>query len=71
MNRCAMHLLLVWWGPLDDTLHDYDRFSCDALCPANHGLRDLVWILSKHTLNGGELVTEDEEDDLCACNMSL
>ena len=71
MDTGAFGPFLLIGGMLKGTVCKDDRLAIESLCPANHGLRDLIWVLSKHTLNGGKLVAEDEENDLCAWKISV
>ena len=59
-----VHLFLPILRFLHPALDVHDRLAVQALCPANHVLRDLALFLCEHSLQGRDLRAEDEEDDL-------
>lgn len=61
----SMAILRFLYPPLDVN----NGLSVQALCPANHVLRDFALFLSEDTLQRRELRAEDEEDNLGPCSV--
>ena len=72
VNRSAVHHFLIWGWALDDTIDQDNRLASDSFRPAHHHLGNSALFLGEYSLDGGELIPQNEEYDLGPCrNVSL
>jgi len=61
----CLDFVLIVLRDLQDAFNPYDGLMVDAFCPQQHILRH-GFTFSQHTLNGSDVLTEDQEEDVFA-----